>query len=703
MSNHSDKGFSELRRRAEALVIPARSEVADLSTEQIGALLHDLQVHQIELEMQNEELREIQRDLEASRDRYSQLYNQAPVGYLTLNSSGIIIQTNPTFLDMLGLSPSELRMSAFSNYIDPRDRGVFFARFRAFFKSPTDKFMEIRLVVKDGAQLYARIEGRAVTMAPGNPDLNVDSNLLLIIVSDITELKQAEEALRAASTRMTEILESISDAFFSLDENLHVVYFNSAAERILGKDRAEVLGKEIFSVFPETKDSVFEENYRTALQEKRFIAFETYFDKPPYQNWYDVRIYPQAKGISVYFQVITERVKLEQQLRQAQKMEAVGQLAGGVAHYFNNLLQVVLGHAEMAMDLVQPANPVHGDLRKIREATDRAVGLIRQLLSFSRNQVMRPERVDLDGFIRKCMNTLQQTAGERIAIEFVPDEGVKTISVDPAQLGQVLINLTSNARGAMPQGGRIVIRTGKTHIDGEFCRRHPWAKRGDYITLSFADTGPGIPQELQGRIFEPFFTTRNTGEGPGLGLATVYGIVKQHEGLVDVGHAPGYGALFYVYLPELPDGASSVTHNLHNTDTAVSSVDGQASGSCILLAEEDDMVRGVAVRILARDGHRVLIARDCREFLALMKEHADDIDLIFLDAAILRKSGRTILDAIQSTVREIPVLLGIGYGFHQVDREFAGNNKFSVAPKPYEPQKLLHLVREALGKNEHAD
>lgn len=701
MSEQPKNDFSELRQKAEVVVGPEQREVGELSLEQIRVMFHDLQVHQVELEMQNEELRKVQRDLETSRDNYSRLYNHAPVGYLSVDQNGIILQANQTFAEMVGMHFSELHRKTISSLIDPRDRDIFFARFKAFFKKPADKHMEVRLMVGKEREFYARLEGRLVKEIGLHAGAQDDPGLLLLIISDITELKRAEEALKATSQQMSEILESISDAFFSLDDDFRITYSNSAAESIWGKKRAEVLGRDLLSVLPEVRGSLFEANYRKALREKRFLAFETYFDRPPYDDWYGVRIYPRPKGISVYFRVITDRVRLEQQYRQAQKMEAVGQLAGGVAHHFNNLLQVVLGQVEMAMDDVVPQSPVYRNLHQIRKATHRSVALIRQLMDFSRQKMMRAERLDLNRTLSSLMKMLHQVAGEGIAIELVPGLEIEASYADPGQMEQILINLVLNSREAMPGGGRIVIETKNVRIDADFCKQNPWAREGPYVLISFSDTGPGIAPEFRERIFEPFFSTKEKSKGAGLGLSTVYGIVKQHEGLIDFDGRPGLGASFFIYLPAALQEAGGNAHasGALPGDPSAS----PAEGACILLAEEDLMVRDIAAQILARGGYRLLLARTGEEIERILKDRGDDIDLMLVDMLILKMSGsRTVIDHIWADGFQIPVLLSIGYDFHLMDACFASSQKYQFVQKPYELYKLLQKVKEVLREKKTA-
>ena len=319
-SGSGESSLSKLREKAEAFVsgMMQEKEIAALSLDEIKRMVQDLWVHQIELEMQNDELRRIQCELEASRDRLSVLFNMAPVGYLTVDKHGIILQCNQTLADMLHVELPRLENKAFAEFIDLKDRPIFLARFKAFFKKPAHKSLEVRLNRKGRPSLWAELEGRSLERSffPGQEDN--DTSVLVIAVNDISKRKRAEEERQLTLKRTSETLESISDGFLSLDLDLVVNYFNSAAEKLLGKKRTEVLGKEFFSVFSEMQGTMLEEHFRKALLEMTFVSFETHFRQGSHTIWHEVRIYPHPSGISVYFQSVTDRKRGEEALRKSE-------------------------------------------------------------------------------------------------------------------------------------------------------------------------------------------------------------------------------------------------------------------------------------------------------------------------------------------------------------------------------------------------
>jgi len=397
----------------------------------------------------------------------------------------------------------------------------------------------------------------------------------------------------------------------------------------------------------------------------------------------------QALGV---FEERREKRQLEEQLRQAQKMEAIGQLAGGVAHDFNNLLQAILGHTELLIQDLPPDSSAQEGLDVVKSAAQRAAELTRQLLTFSRRQDVQKEYLDLNDVIGNLMKMLRRVIEERIETCVIPGPDLARIHADPGQIEQVLMNLCVNARDAMPKEGTITIETSNVHLSASDCQKHPWAREGHYVTLTVSDTGEGIHPEFLDRIFEPFFTTKGPGEGTGLGLATVYGIVNRHEGLINVSSELGKGTAFQVYLPAseaTPTGTGGVSEW---ADEAVGGTE------MILLAEDDEHVRNLATLILERAGYHLLVARDGAEAMALLERHCSAIDLAILDAIMPRQSGREVYDAMKHQCAEVPVLFCSGYAFADDESQSLPEDA-QMLNKPYHPTELLHAVRRVLDKH----
>lgn len=380
----------------------------------------------------------------------------------------------------------------------------------------------------------------------------------------------------------------------------------------------------------------------------------------------------------------------EEQFRQAQKMEAIGQLAGGVAHDFNNLLHVILGYTQMAMIGLSSDERRYQYLDKARIAADRSAELTRQLLTFSRRQALNPKYIDLNQLVRQFVTLLDRIIGEDVDVVLNLDENLTTVYADPGILDQALMNLCVNARDAMPSGGRLTISTLNIVLSEDFCEEHPWARPGRFAYLAVSDTGVGMPPDILERIFEPFFTTKEQGKGTGLGLSTVYGGIKQHNGLLDVSSEPGQGTVFSIYLPS---ENKPISERTEETPIEIS-----GGTETILLAEDEKMVRELATQVLQENGYTVLLAKDGEEAQSIFDENASSIDLILLDMIMPRKSGREVYTHIKNSGSKTPVLFSSGYSADMIPQQDGEEDNLPLIPKPYTPAQLLQRVRELLDR-----
>ncbi len=390
---------------------------------------------------------------------------------------------------------------------------------------------------------------------------------------------------------------------------------------------------------------------------------------------------------------VTEQIELEEQLRQSQKMEAVGQLAGGIAHDFNNLLQAILGYTSMVLDALPPEQPVRHDLDQAMEAAQRASTLVRQLLLFSRRQEARAVSLDLNQVIAQLMKMLRRIIGEHIELEIRSGPGLKAIHADRGQIEQILINLCVNARDAMPEGGRLVIETENVPLSKEQGQREGANPQADCVMLCVRDTGSGIPPAIQKRIFEPFFTTKEVGKGTGMGLATVYGIVQQHQGWIELHSEPGQGAEFRVYLP-----ATDIPLAKESTAAEIASV--ARSSKTILLAEDEELVHRLAVKVLQRAGYEVLAAQNGKEAIQVFDENRDRIDLAILDAVMPGLGGKAVYEHIHRVNPAIPIVFSSGYSYDVLQAEYLPEGDVQVLQKPYAANELLSRIGEMLNRAE---
>jgi PAS domain S-box-containing protein len=396
----------------------------------------------------------------------------------------------------------------------------------------------------------------------------------------------------------------------------------------------------------------------------------------------------QVAGIA---EDVTERKHLEEELRQAQKMEAVGRLAGGIAHDFNNLLTVITGYSELLLTRPNLAESDRDMIQQIKKSGERAASMTRQLLAFSRRQMLVPEILDLNSLINSLGEMLRRIIGEDIELELQLDSQLGSVTADPGQIQQVLMNLVVNARDAMPQGGNLSIHTGNVEWSDDLRQRHPDAKPGPYALMTVADTGIGISPSVQEHLFEPFFTTKGVGKGTGLGLSTVYGIVKQSNGLIEVESSPGHGASFKIYLPlgqSLPKRRSREKNVIQPAP----------AHQTILVVEDEELVRSMTRTLLQGAGYTVLVGKDGLDAMEISKNHKGLIHLLLSDVVMPRMNGQTLYQKMSAERPDMKVLFTSGYSDSALFRHGMADSPVTILLKPYTQEALLTHVRETLAQ-----
>ena len=564
--------LGNLRKRAEAMLGDKASYAGDLSPEEAREALEELRTHQIELELQNEELRRTQADLVASRDRYSDFRDFSPVGYATINDKGIIVEANLPLATMLGLERRALIRMLFSALVVDEDQDTYYHHRRELLETRRQRTCELRLRKRGGSPFWAYVGGIAVD----GPNDSGDQFRLAVI--DITERKQAEE----------------------------------------------------------------------------------------------------------------ERECLEEQLLQAQKMEAIGLLAGGVAHDFRNQLTVIKGYGERLLRRSLVSEEGIRPVEEILKATERSAATAGQLLAFSRRELLHPKVVDLNVLVSDMAKTLPQMIGEDIRLSTAFCCTACRLNVDANQLQQAILNLVVNARHVMPAGGELAVETSRLEADESFCRRHTDTRPGPYVALSVSDTGCGMDAETLGKIFDPFFTTRRLGEGAGLGLSMVYGFVKQSGGAIEVESEPGKGSVFRLYFPRvetaaIPIGNTEVPEDIPRGDET------------ILIVEDENIVRKMLAVNLRDFGYTVIEAGCAAEAMPLARDYAGQIDVLVTDFVMPGMNGAELARRIGQSRPETAVLYVTGYKSAELSQHgLDGVNPRRMLIKPFSPAELSRRIRETL-------
>lgn len=507
------------------------------------------------------------------------------------------------------------------------------------------------------------------------------------------QLRLETEAARAAEesvrSEVEGVLNSIRDAVYALDPDWRFTFLNQQAEEWLERKADDLIGRNVWEEFPEAVESEIYAQYHKAREENVDVEFRVFY--APLKRWFEVRAFPQKEGgLTVYFQDISDWVTQEAQLRQSQKMEAVGQLTGGVAHDFNNLLTVILGNAETVLAQLNKEDHTYRMISMICNAGKRAEELTRRLLAFSRRQPLEPGAVDVNELLRDLEPLLARTLGEQYDIRFFCRDGIDRAFVDPGQLRSAIVNLAVNARDAMPGGGRLTVETTEVEIDGDYVATHVYAKPGRYVMIAVSDSGVGMTPETCSRAFEPFFTTKKAGEGTGLGLSMVYGFIKQSSGHVNIYSEPGEGTSIKLYLPCAGTAAAAAERGRAPVGAIVRGTER------ILVVEDDPLVREYTASALSSFGYEVAAVPDGAAARSII-----DIDgkfeLLLCDVILGGgMNGREVSEAARSVLPNLKVLYMTGYTDAVIVHHGRLDPGVRLLMKPFSRVELAVRVREAL-------
>ena len=518
------------------------------------------------------------------------------------------------------------------------------------------------------------------------------------IATDITPRKRAEEALRQSEEKYRRLVKQVPAVVYKGHRDWGLECFDQKIEEITGYSMEEFNGRQktwLDLIFPEDLDQA-RNSFKEALKgDGSYVAEYRIRKKTGEVSWLQARnrIVRDTAGkfdyISGVFFDITERKELEDQLIKAQKMEAVGILAGGVAHDFNNLLTAIMGYSEMMMMGLRPEDPFHLYVEEITKAVNRGASLTNQLLAFSRKQILQPQVINLNDMVTDMDKMLQRLIGEDIDLVTCIDQELGLVKADPSQIEQIIMNLAVNARDAMPHGGKLTIETANVYLDQAYAQGHADATPGPHVMLAVSDNGTGMDTETLSHIFEPFFTTKESGKGTGLGLATIYGVVKQSGGNVWVYSEPGQGTTFKVYLPRVEEGLEIVKPKT----APVISLEGKET---ILLVEDDVGLRELISRALRHYGFTVLEAAQGGEALLLCEKEKAPIHLMLTDVVMPHMSGATLAERLRVLHPEMQVLFMSGYTEDAIVHHGVLNSDVNFIPKPFRMLALVQKVREVL-------
>ena len=504
--------------------------------------------------------------------------------------------------------------------------------------------------------------------------------------------------IRDARDFLQSITENSPDAIITTDGRGRLTYFSRGAEAMFGYRAEKMIGSAVADLYPGGLEEARAVKRRLA-QEGQLRNYESGFltkDGGCVEVSASISLLRDATGRVAgtlgVLKDIGERRRLEEQLRQSQKMEAVGRLAGGIAHDFNNLLTVIAGRAQLILSRLRPEEPIHRDATLVRTTADRAAVLTQQLLTFSRKQVLQPQVLNLNAVVTAMEPMLGRLIGEDIDLAVIPAESLGRVKADPGQIEQVIVNLVVNSRDAMPQGGRLTVETADVELDAAYASRHFSVPPGPYFMLAVSDTGEGMDEQTRSRVFEPFFTTKGPGKGTGLGLATVYGIVKQSGGDIQLYSEPGRGTAFRIYLPRVAQVSAEVD------DTTSPSAAVARGDETVLLVEDEPEVRDLAREILEVSGYTVLQACDPLEAVVMAERHPGPIHLLLTDVIMPRQSGRALVERLRPLRPEMQVLYMSGYTNEAIVRHGVLDPDTLFIQKPFTPDALGHRVRAALDR-----
>jgi PAS domain S-box-containing protein len=689
--NNDKQKLKRLRAKALARLSDAQTGLVKDADPKIQRLLHELNVHQIELELQNEELREVQQQLERSRDRYLRLYHHAPVGYIAVDSTGIISQANETFGSMLQSDIAGLLNKPLANLIHPDDREVFLARFRTFHKNPVGKQLELRMLSAGGRAMHAKFEGRRIdpSEAPTAPrDL---SGSVLISISDITARKTAE-------LQWEQTFNAVSDPIAIIDERFNIVRVNPALAKRLGIEPQACIGEKCYRLLHEGNSPPEDCPHQRFLKTGKFVRAEVF--NPKLNGDFITTISPfqtdphSDRFWSVHvFHDISDRKRAEEERIKSRNLESIGTLAGGIAHDFNNILTALVGHIELAGSYAGKNKNIVTHLNKSLQACEHAKALAKRLLTFSQGGWLHLQPHQIRPLIEEI--AAFSLAGTHVNYRVDLPDDPQSLVIDGKQFKIALQNVLDNAREAMPKGGTVTIKASYQQLIVH--NGHP-ARSEKFLRVDVSDQGIGMESAQLNRIFDPYYTTKPLGvqKGMGLGLAVAHSIIKKHRGRIEVQSKPGEGTTVSIFLPVAaqaqPRGQKSA---LDETDPRIA--------NCHVLFMDDEQILWTLVeQMLKRIGCKADFAANANDALALFRKARESgvpYNAVLLDLTIPDgMGGKEVVKAMRSIDPAVKAVAVSGYSNDPVFAEFQQYGFVGALAKPFRLDEFTDRMSQVVGR-----
>ena len=632
----------------------------------------------------------IRRELVEREELFHLISENAADMIAIVDMEGKRLYNSLSYHRVLGYSPEELQASSSFEQIHPDDRERVKKAAADARSTGIGRTLEYRLRHKDGTWLWLESTSSVIQNARGEPEK------LIIVNRDISERKKTEEALRQSEAGFRSVVQDAPYGIYRASSTGQILQVNPALEKMLGYELQDELLKSELVTGIFLHDGEYERLTELLIRTNEIKDVETEWkrrDGTPITVRCSGRRINDEGGMPAYFEVfaedVTEKRVLEKQLRMAQKMEAIGRLSGGIAHDFNNLLGVIIGYSRVLKKELGGNSALCEHAVEIEKAGQRAASLTKQLLAFSRQQVLTPAVLNLNTLVSDMEGMLPRLLGEDIAVSLTLHSELGSVKADQSQIEQVIMNLAVNARDAMPQGGKLKIQTANVELDQVYARDHPGSKAGNYVLLAVTDTGTGMNAETLAHIFEPFYTTKERGKGTGLGLATVYGIVKQSNGYIVVDSAPGKGTTFQIYLPQHIGKPAT-------EEREVDSGEKLRGSESILLVEDSEPLRKLAQTFLESAGFRVMSAEHGEDALQVASRHGKTFDLLLTDVVMPGMNGRVLAEHLLPRQPGMRVLYMSGY----TDSFIAGHGVLEpgthLLHKPFTDEVLIRKVREVL-------